>query len=230
VNENTLEDQLAQLTNSSVPDGSSENLLRRLDVTTTRIRRRRRLIAFGAGSLMAATTVAVVQAYTSNQNAPFVDAGPDGTAGSTQDLFSLAVEPGEPCPGAVHATQLTELVTDVPVRLPAAKVDDAWTCGSTPVLMFGDVQISYEEGWEGVDVKEKWADMAKQFGGDVQTVLGRPAYVHPADEDGPRNSVNVVVDGVLIRVLAGPKESIQHLVDLANSISPTPVDMPLSPR
>ncbi len=136
------------------------------------------------------------------------------------DLVDLIAEPGEPCLGAVHVARLDQLPDSVPVWTPAStKFTDAWSCGSTPVVMFDDIQVSYEVGWSDIDVDQKWADMARDFGGEVQQILGRPAYVHPADNEGPRNSVSVVVDGVLIRVIAMADVPIDRLVDLTTSIT-----------
>jgi hypothetical protein len=86
------------------------------------------------------------------------------------------------------------------------------------VLLYGGIEISYESGWAGIDVAKKWADLVRDYGGSVETVLGRPAYVHPADTNGPRNGVMVVVNDQLIRVIANPNVPIDQLVDLANSI------------
>jgi hypothetical protein len=129
------------------------------------------------------------------------------------------VEPGEPCPGARHASTIAGLASKVPVWAPAqAKLTDSWTCGDTPVLMYGAIQVSFEPGWEGVDEKQKWSEMARDYGGSVETVLGRPAYVHPATSDAPREAVNVVVGGTLVRLLAKDGVPIKNLVQLANSI------------
>lgn len=126
---------------------------------------------------------------------------------------------GTPCPGARHAASVSKLQTSVEVLAPTAgTMTEAWTCGSTPVLMYTGIQISYEEGWGDVDLGQKWADMVSDYGGSVVDVNGHPAYVHPPTTDGPRSSVMFVVDGTLIRLLAEGDVPVDELVKLAGSI------------
>lgn len=129
------------------------------------------------------------------------------------------VGPGEPCSMAVHAARIQDLRTSTTIW-PASDEEptDAWTCGGTPVLLYDDVQVSYEGGWGAVDVPAKWASMVESSGGSVQTILGRPAYVHPADATGPRNGVMIVVGDQLVRLIAKPEVAIQRLVDLASTL------------
>jgi hypothetical protein len=84
--------------------------------------------------------------------------------------------------------------------------------------MYGAIQISYEEGWKEDAAQPKFEALARDYGGSVQLVLGRPAWVHPADDDGPNNSVMVVVGDILIRLLADRTASAQDLTELAETI------------
>jgi hypothetical protein len=138
---------------------------------------------------------------------------------------------GEPCPGARHAADPAELSSNTtPVWLPAnaaEKVTDAWICDDvTPVVMFGKIQVSYETrqageeaGVAGEDLKINFEQLAQGLGGKahVETILGWPALVQPADADD-NNEVIVVVNATLIRLLAEQSVPIQQLVDLANSL------------
>lgn len=150
----------------------------------------------------------------------------------------LAVEPGEPCLMAKHAYSVAALQTDRRIWTPAsATLTDAWACGNTPVLMYGKIQITYEPGWDNVDVDKKWASLAREQGGRIQTVLGRPALVRtpdtalpnpdapavpdPADATG-RVSVMVVVDGTRIGVSAKGDAPVEKLIELTNSIELPP--------
>jgi hypothetical protein len=142
--------------------------------------------------------------------------------GSGSDEPAGLVGPGEPCPGAVHGDP-NSLATEIPIWLPAGdgerKVTDAWTCADTPVVVFGDIQISYEAGWADVDVEKKWAALAADYGGDVTTVLGRPGLVQSAEQTkGTNNQVLVVVDGTLVRVLSKSDVPINELLRLADSL------------
>lgn len=134
-----------------------------------------------------------------------------------------AVEPGEPCEMAVHAKGVSGLRTNIPVWPPANAIPtDAWTCGDTPVLLYGDVQITYEKGWTEFDHEKRFAAWVRDDGGRIETILGRPAYVHPADAVGPRNSVMVFVDEVMILATAKQNVPIEKLVRLVSSIQLPP--------
>lgn len=133
------------------------------------------------------------------------------------------VGPGEPCPNAVHSP-LTNLAAAakqpiwLPSKLPSA-VTDAWSCGrgSAPVLMFGNVQVSYEPGWANVDLDQKWADYIAEDGGYTTTVGGRTALVHEATDAAPNNEVMLVKGDTLIRLLSVRTVPITKLVNLAKS-------------
>ena len=178
-------------------------------------------IALGGLALASAAVGALLlqQAATSPDNSgQRPDASAQVPVPGTADEFGN-VEPGQPCPGAVHATSISSLLTEARIWAPASgRPTDIWTCANTPVLLFGAVQISYETGWAGVDPAQKWTDMVRDYGGEVRTIQGRPAYVHAADASGPRNGVMLVVDGELIRLIAPATESISTVVDVANSL------------
>ncbi|MGI8522192.1 MAG: hypothetical protein ACR2K3_02630 [Nocardioides sp.] len=147
----------------------------------------------------------------------------NGAAGSPKsDVLNPAlgvVGPGQPCPGAQHADTAAQLKTDVHIWEPKnEKLTDAWTCGSTPVLMYGDVQVSFEAGWGDVVPNAKWAQMVEDFGGSIDAILGRPAYVHAADESGPQDTVMMVAQGELVRLIATKDVPISELTRLAADI------------
>lgn len=169
-----------------------------------------------------------------------VDSGGQPAAGypradpAVPDSITFPVKPGEPCYQA-HKRSLTEVVgeSDVPVWMPHASVASvqnftgAWTClgGNTPFLTFGAVTVSYESGWERVDVEAKWHQTVREEGGGrVLTILGRPGLVLPAPDASPKGMVLVVVDGVLIRVLGDGSVPAEQLVEVADSIE---LDQPL---
>ena len=137
----------------------------------------------------------------------------------SESIFEF--EPGDPCPGARHSTTVGGLDTTVPVWTAAkATLTDAWTCGDAPVLMYGGIQVAFEPGWEKVDARAKWTAMVDRSGGSVQTILGSPAWVHPADVNGRLNGVELVIAGTNITVLAKSDVPISDLVDLAKSLRP----------
>jgi hypothetical protein len=153
------------------------------------------------------------------------------------------VDPGEPCSMAKHAKTVEDLQTTTPVWTPAgATLTDAWTCGGTPVLMYGQIQITYDEDprvWGTIDVKAKWDRFVRDRGGRVETILGRPAYVHSDDEPPPAdppggghwvrdpsrpglNAVMVAVDGTLISVVAKDDVPLDKLIEFTDSIQLPP--------
>ena len=95
----------------------------------------------------------------------------------------------------------------------------AWTCGSTPFLTFGDVVVSYEAGWAGVDIDKKWIALATDVGGEVHTILGRPALIQPAVNATGYNQVLIVIGDVLIRVSSASTVSIARNVALAKTLN-----------
>jgi hypothetical protein len=80
--------------------------------------------------------------------------------------------------------------------------------------------VTYEPGWTGVDVNEKWGELVDELGeGYVQTIQGQHALVQPDTKASPRGQVLLVVDGVLIRVLGDGSLPVDQLVDVAQSIN-----------
>jgi hypothetical protein len=91
---------------------------------------------------------------------------------------------------AVHGdpVKLASL-TQAPVYLPSdgsSQVTRAWRCGSTPVFMFNEVQVSFESGWENVKIPAKFEDLARDYGGSVETIQGLPAWVAPSSASALR--------------------------------------------
>ena len=80
-------------------------------------------------------------------------------------------------------------LTQAPVYLPSdgsSQVTRAWRCGSTPVFMFNEVQVSFESGWENVKIPAKFEDLARDYGGSVETIQGLPAWVAPSSASALR--------------------------------------------
>ena len=82
----------------------------------------------------------------------------------------------------------------------------------------------YESGWSGVDVEQKWADLIRDYGGNVEIIAGRPALVQPTTGDTTKSQVMVVVDDTLVRVLGPEGAPAEPLVKIATSLEiPQPV-------
>ncbi len=148
------------------------------------------------------------------------------------DSIALPARPGEPCWHAQRRSlEGLAAVADVPVWMPhtarasTETLTGAWTCGAdTPFLTFGPVTASYESGYS---TPLDWERKAKDTGGYVETILGRPALVDPAEADEPTGEVMVIVDdGVLIRVIGDRDVPAADLVEVANSID---LAVPLAP-
>ena len=123
---------------------------------------------------------------------------------------------------AVHADPVKlAKVSRSPIYLPSdgsAQVTEAWRCGSTPVLMFNDVQLSFESGWENVKIPEKFEDLARDYGGSVETIQGVPAWVSPSSATASNDEVLMVKDGAAIKLLARGDVPIGDLIAIANSL------------
>jgi hypothetical protein len=168
-----------------------------------------------AGAALVVGSVVVVRSIGSDASEGDASANHDGPAG--------LVRPGEPCSEAVHAKSPQELHADIPIYMPSDSytLTDAWTCADTPVLLFGNIQVSYESGWEQVPVPDKWRDLAEDYGGHVDVISGRPALIQSSEETKDDNQVLVVVGDTLIRALALPDVPIGDLEALVASIDMT---------
>lgn len=210
-----VESMLDELSSAVDPEGPARVIGR-----VERARSRRRLASFAAGLAVASLVVTGVGATfwlneRSDDDAPTGDAHPPILP---RDQF-LNVDVGTPCPGAVHADSAQDLKTAAPIwPARSSELTDAWTCGATPVLMYGDVQISYENGWKEIDPATEWKALASEDGGSVETVHGKPAYVHPATETGPRVGVMFVVNDTLVRLLANKDVSVASVIKLAEDL------------
>ncbi len=170
------------------------------------------VIALNGAGLIGGSDTPVQKDQTTNESAEEALNGYNGPE---------VVEPGEPCFDAVElAPDLAAIsrAVKVPIMQPDAAITRAWRCGDTPVLMFDDVQVSYEEGWTGVDIEKKWADLAADTGGTVESIAGHSALVQPADGDGTRNQVLIVEGDILIRFLATADVPISRLTELAATL------------
>jgi hypothetical protein len=224
--ENDREPRLGYLAGGVDDDDSFDGVIKGVEDRAP-ARWRRRGVAFGVGVAVAVVIALLARGYVHHTNSNTTEVA-KGAAGHQTvpggDTLGM-VEPGQPCPGARHASTVAGLVTSVPIWAPAnATLSDSWTCGDTPVLMFGEIQVTYESGWTGVDNASKWADMATDYGGSVQTILGRPAYVHEATATAPRSSVSFVVGDTLVQVVAKDGVPIDDIANLARSIE-LPADL-----
>jgi hypothetical protein len=148
---------------------------------------------------------------------------PDSSESVRGDRTALdgveAVPVGTPCPMAIHGDPMEiAAASEAPVYLPTTgtyEITQAWRCADTPVFMFGDVQLSFESGWEGVEVPRKLQDLADDYGGSVETIQGLSAWVVGST---PNGEVLMVKNGNAIRLLAPGDVPIGHLVTLAEDL------------
>ena len=134
---------------------------------------------------------------------------------------------GTPCPMAVHGDPVEIAATrEAPIYWPSSGADQitrAWRCGNTPVFMFDEVQVSFEGGWEGVPIPQKFQRLADDYGGSVRTIQGLDAWVV---DSTPNDAVLMVKDGCAIRLLASGDIPIERLVALAQDLDlVNPVNM-----
>lgn len=127
---------------------------------------------------------------------------------------------GTPCPMAVRGDP-SEIAakSEAPVYWPsdgAAQITEAWRCTDTPVFMFDDVQVSFEDGWENVPIPQKFQDLADDYGGSVETIQGLDAWVVVGATGN--DEVLMVKDGNAIRLLAPGTVPIERLVALAGDL------------
>jgi hypothetical protein len=76
-----------------------------------------------------------------------------------------------------------------------------------------------------MDADSWFADLSKQWGGQVETLHGRTAWVHSVKDGGIRSEILLIgPSGTLIRILAEPAVPMDSLRDVANSFEfDTPV-------
>ena len=189
-----------------------------------------RLVPNGFATLMAALPLLVALAACATGSASTKEsegdrtmlADADADADGADGVGVRFVSPGTPCYGAVHGDprELAAL-SPAPVYLPsdgAARVTEAWRCGSTPVFLFDDVQVSFESGWQNVRIPEKFEDLARDYGGSVETIQGLSAWVAPSSTDASNDEVLIVKDDAAIKLLAPGNVPIADLVSVASSL------------
>jgi hypothetical protein len=200
-----------------------------VDLIITRIQRRARLrrglTLFSAGAASAVLVAGATGLVTHTRDAA-PSARPATRIAEDEGDFLQLNKAGEPCLGAKHVSTVGALrsAADAPVWAPSSlRLTDAWTCAGTPVLIAGKVQISYEPGWSDVDIQAKFASLAKELGGGVETALGRPALTVPAGPDGSLAMVMVVVEDTLVRLVGTDQTvTVDGLVSVARSIKLPP--------
>ena len=134
--------------------------------------------------------------------------------------------PGIPCLGAVHGLPGATLKTSIPIWLPADpgnRVTDAWTCDGAPVLMFGNIQVSYEPGWADLDEQKQrrmWtAIIAEDGSGELSSVHGHLAYIYEHIPAWHTNDeVAFVVGDTLVRLLSSADIPVHDLLTFADTL------------
>lgn len=197
-------------------------------------RRQRIAVSALGGGAIALAAVAGVNGFSAStaQQEPTSDEPLTLVGGSGAIPRGGVVPPGTPCPAAGHVP--TESLTSkerrpefsTPVILPdkaVAKATDAWTCGpgpNVPVVMFGDVQASYEPGREGTDPAEFFAGMQSQRGGQIVDIAGLTAFLNDGDPTQGTMSLFAAItpDGVMIQLYGVKDPNAGALVPIAKSI------------
>ncbi|HYF72949.1 MAG TPA: hypothetical protein VD864_09010 [Nocardioides sp.] len=140
------------------------------------------------------------------------------------DSIALQIEPGTPCVGAAkvdvaRATAMSQTPVWAPAKGPALAA--AWTCaGELPAFTYGETTLFLEPGWGGIDVKTKFAGLAEEAGGYVDTIDGAPALIQPATEPGTKPQVLMVRGDTLIRLLGVEGGQVDEATTLAESMRP----------
>ncbi|GAB3853511.1 hypothetical protein GCM10028801_06270 [Nocardioides maradonensis] len=148
--------------------------------------------------------------------------GQDGV----NDFIPLA-HPGKPCLGGVK-TPLASLPAQAgpAVWMPSAALANktnltgVWSCGTGPALTFGNISVYFEPATNTPDDKKQWfTDLAEQgHGGQVETLLGQPAFVDGPDGNGGVGEAVVVVGNTLIRVIGDGQATGDDLAAIVSSI------------
>lgn len=153
-----------------------------------------------------------------------------GTPGPGQVNHAPTWGPGQHCFGvkSVPVSKLTA-IAKVPIWLPdnnVSAVTDSWKCGGTPqaggvpVVMIGDVQISYEPGWADVDVPAKWHDLVDDYGGYTVMIAGHEALVQPGSiAHGTYNQIMIVHHGILVALLSKADVPMSTLLNDAKALN-----------
>lgn len=150
------------------------------------------------------------------------DGSPRVPAYPREDTNMVASDLGKPCRNGTVVGALSTLraIATTPIWAPAkGVVTNAWTCGSTPVLVYdGPIEVSYEAGWSNVEIPAKWESLATTWGGRTATLAGRPAYISQPTGDTPRRQIMLVEGDILVRLLADKAVSEETLIEMADSI------------
>lgn len=131
--------------------------------------------------------------------------------------------PAEPCLGAVKFTsaETMQQAVRVPMWLPEDRTPTGfWSCGSSPVVAYGDLQIEFDANWAGVDAPAMWKRMTANTteSDEVRSIQGIPAYVFSRESEDTFSTVEFVVDGVLVRLQSKPSVTSDELVAIASEL------------
>lgn len=196
-------------------------------------RQRITVAALGGGALAFAAVAGVNSVGASTaQDGPTASEPVSLVGGAGAMPRGGVVPPGTPCPEAGHLPPASLTSGEkrpefsTPVILPdkaVAKVTDAWTCGrgpNVPVVMLGDVQVSYEPGWEGTDPAKFFAGMQSQRGGQVVEIAGLTAFLNDGDPTQGTMSLLAALtpDGVMVQLYGVRDPNANALVPIAKSI------------
>lgn len=188
-----------------------------LDRAQRKVRRRRRLVkvAGGVAAVAIAATLISRGFQPTSQPSDF----------RASNLGNVDVtEPGVPCRGAQHLEPaVMAKLSESPVYLPpkgATGARDAWTCQdlTVPIFMYGDIQLSFEPGWDVADVESNLKNLASLYGGTFTRIQGLPTWSVPAQSEGGYHEILMIRGHLAIRLLSLDKVPFDDLTKLANSL------------
>lgn len=130
-------------------------------------------------------------------------------------------EPGTPCEGAKAVASADEMSTEQTFFLSReGKFDRAWLCGAQPFFMYGNVQVTFQDGIDPAKAEETWRATVEQWGGRVIEIQGRPAYIDDPDPKGPEYAELLLeVDGQLVKLLGNRDADAEQLRQVAESLA-----------
>jgi hypothetical protein len=148
----------------------------------------------------------------------------DPTEARTLDALTdspmVSKGPGIPCESATHVKDLSQVTTNHVYWPARGSLTDAWTCieGSTPILMYGKVQVSFADGTDGVDPQKYFTQLASVNGGEVTRIQGRPAWVGQGNEKGDYSHALMIVGDTTVTLLAQSDVPLDDVLKVADEL------------
>lgn len=137
-------------------------------------------------------------------------------------------QPGDRCEGGSQLSMaaLKQQSFALPILLPNSmsnEMTSAWVCPDAmfqPVVMYGNVEVSWDSGWSGVDLKSRFSEMASlRPHAEYTTFDGFGAFVNYPSTDAPLAAALVVVGDESVLIRSSDPAAMDRVLAIAKNVA-----------